>query len=251
MGRVGVISSSAAFLAGYNLRLLTVVQAMSQLDSVYGEKEARTFATNHGLQILYAPREQRDAEEYSAMLGHFTERATSRGRSRSFGSTGTTRVEPQRERPAPRAAPAAGVQGTRRRAPGGHRRELQADPRARRSATTATRSSGRACVAPPAVPRMDMDLHFAKVQQRWRYVENELAPGDDISVEALAHDFTPLPDGFERRPPADVAETLLDFFVDGRLPGASDAGGSIEAAADDAEAPEAEEAEGLSKKTPP
>ena len=29
--------ASAAFLAGYNLRLLTVVQAMSQLDAVYGE----------------------------------------------------------------------------------------------------------------------------------------------------------------------------------------------------------------------
>ena len=33
MGRVGVITSAAAFLAGYNLRLLTVVQAMSQLDA--------------------------------------------------------------------------------------------------------------------------------------------------------------------------------------------------------------------------
>jgi type IV secretion system protein VirD4 len=88
MGRVGVITSAAAFLAGYNLRLLTVVQAMSQLDAVYGDKEARTFATNHGLQILYAPREQRDADEYSAMLGHFTERATSRGRSRSFSGHG-------------------------------------------------------------------------------------------------------------------------------------------------------------------
>ena len=52
MGRVGVITNAAAFLAGYNLRLLTVVQAMSQLDAVYGDKEARTFATNHGLQIL-------------------------------------------------------------------------------------------------------------------------------------------------------------------------------------------------------
>ncbi|MDP3922454.1 MAG: type IV secretory system conjugative DNA transfer family protein, partial [Hydrogenophaga sp.] len=63
MGRVGIITHSAAFLAGYNLRLLTVVQAMSQLDAVYGDKEARTFATNHGLQILFAPREQRDADE--------------------------------------------------------------------------------------------------------------------------------------------------------------------------------------------
>ena len=92
MGRVGVITHSAAFLAGYNLRLLTVVQAMSQLDAVYGDKEARTFATNHGLQILFAPREQRDADEYSAMLGHFTERVTTRGRSRSFSGHGHSSV---------------------------------------------------------------------------------------------------------------------------------------------------------------
>ena len=92
MGRVGIITSAVAFLAGYNLRLLTVVQAMSQLDAVYGDKEARTFATNHGLQILFAPREQRDADEYSAMLGHFTERATSRGRSRSFSGHGHSTV---------------------------------------------------------------------------------------------------------------------------------------------------------------
>jgi type IV secretion system protein VirD4 len=76
----------------YNLRLLTVVQAMSQLDAVYGDKDARTFATNHGLQILYAPREQRDAEEYSAMLGHFTQRAVSRGRSFAHGQHGHSTV---------------------------------------------------------------------------------------------------------------------------------------------------------------
>jgi type IV secretion system protein VirD4 len=72
---------------------------MSQLDAVYGDKEARTFATNHSLQILYAPREQRDADEYSAMLGHFTERATSRGRSRSFSGHGhRQRAAASRER---------------------------------------------------------------------------------------------------------------------------------------------------------
>ncbi|WP_415840517.1 type IV secretory system conjugative DNA transfer family protein, partial [Roseateles saccharophilus] len=88
LGQVGAIMSSCAFLAGYNLRLLTVVQAMSQLDAVYGERQARTFATNHGLQILFAPREQRDAEEYSAMLGHLTATGTSRGRSRSLSGSG-------------------------------------------------------------------------------------------------------------------------------------------------------------------
>ena len=115
MGRVGVIATATAFLAGYNLRLLTVVQAMSQLDAVYGDKEARTFATNHGLQILYAPREQRDADEYSAMLGHFTERATVARAQPLLRSARAQQHQPHRERPAPRPPPAAGVQGARRR----------------------------------------------------------------------------------------------------------------------------------------
>lgn len=92
LGRASVIVETAAFLAGYNLRLLTVVQAMSQLDAIYGDKAARSFATNHGLQILFAPREQRDADEYSAMLGQFTERATTLSRSRSFGPHGHNSV---------------------------------------------------------------------------------------------------------------------------------------------------------------
>ena len=86
MGRVGIITNAAAFLAGYNLRLLTVVQAVSQLDAAFGDKEARTFATNHGQRIHYAPRVQRDADRYGAMLGHIIERAPSRGRSLSFSS---------------------------------------------------------------------------------------------------------------------------------------------------------------------
>jgi type IV secretion system protein VirD4 len=168
MGRVGVITTAAAFLAGYNLRLLTVVQAMSQLDAVYGDKEARTFATNHGLQILYAPREQRDADEYSAMLGHFTERATSRGRSRSFSGHGSQHGQPQRERAAPRAAAAAGVQGTGQRAPGGDLRELQADPRRE----------------DPLLPRQG--LHFAAAEGAGRAAHGHgPAPGARAAALAL------------------------------------------------------------------
>ena len=144
MGRVGVISSAAAFLAGYNLRLLTVVQAMSQLDSVYGEKEARTFATNHGLQILFAPREQRDADEYSAMLGHFTERATSRGRSRSFGHHGHSTVsrnesEQRRALLLPQEFKELGPTGSWPSSRTANRSS------AKRSATTGTGCSGSGC----------------------------------------------------------------------------------------------------------
>jgi type IV secretory pathway TraG/TraD family ATPase VirD4 len=233
MGRVGVITSAAAFLAGYNLRLLTVVQAMSQLDAVFGDKEARTFATNHGLQILYAPREQRDADEYSAMLGHFTERATSRGRSRSFSQHGHSSVsrnesEQRRALLLPQEFKELGserlvvilenckpILGEKIRY---HRDKV---------------FTARLRPAPP-VPQMDMDLHRARVQQRWRYVDDELAPGEGLSLDALAHDISLLPDSFEG-PPDRIAEDLLDFFSKGQ-PGAgaaSDSGGLIEPAADD------------------
>jgi type IV secretion system protein VirD4 len=228
MGRVGVITSAAAFLAGYNLRLLTVVQAMSQLDAVYGDKEARTFATNHGLQILYAPREQRDADEYSAMLGHFTERATSRGRSRSFSGHGQSTVsrnesEQRRALLLPQEFKELGserlvvicenckpILGEKIRY---HREKVF-----------------KARLLPaPVVPRMDMDLHLARVQQRWRYADDELAEGEGLSVAALAHDLALLPDTFEG-PPDKTAEVLLDFFGQGQ-PGQG--GGAIEPAADD------------------
>ena len=82
IGKVGIIAKSVAFIAGYNIRLLPIIQSISQLESVYGEKDTRTFVTNHALQILYPPREQKDANEYSEMLGYLTEKAVSTGESR-------------------------------------------------------------------------------------------------------------------------------------------------------------------------
>jgi type IV secretion system protein VirD4 len=192
MGRVGVISSAAAFLAGYNLRLLTVVQAMSQLDSVYGEKEARTFATNHGLQILYAPREQRDAEEYSAMLGHFTERATSRGRSRSFSSHGhstVSRNESDQRRALLLPQEFKEIGSERFVAIVENCKPILGEKiRYHRDKAFMGR-----LLRPPEVPRMDMDTHLARIQQRWRFLPDEINTEEDIVVEKLAQDFTALP----------------------------------------------------------
>ncbi len=41
--------------------------------------------TNHALQILFAPREHRDANTYSEMLGTYTAKGTSTGRSVNLG----------------------------------------------------------------------------------------------------------------------------------------------------------------------
>jgi type IV secretion system protein VirD4 len=211
MGRVGIISSAAAFLAGYNLRLLTVVQAMSQLDAVYGEKEARTFATNHGLQILYAPREQRDADEYSAMLGHFTERATSRGRSRSFSGHGHTTVsrnesEQRRALLLPQEFKELGserlvvvlenckpILGEKIR----YHREKAFKAR---------------LLLPPAIQPMDMDLHFAKVQRRWTWAPDEIGADQGLRLEQLALDTPNLPDFAAAESDIDIKAAIHQFF---------------------------------------
>ncbi|TDV38017.1 type IV secretion system protein VirD4 [Paraburkholderia caballeronis] len=89
IGKIHIIARAVAYMAGYNLRLLSVVQSIAQLESVYGRADARTFLTNHAMQILYAPREQKDANDYSEMLGTFTDRSRSISRpSAMFGGRG-------------------------------------------------------------------------------------------------------------------------------------------------------------------
>lgn len=230
MGRVGVITNAAAFLAGYNLRLLTVVQAMSQLDAVYGDKEARTFATNHGLQILYAPREQRDADEYSAMLGHFTERATSRGHSRSFSGHGHSTVSrnESEQRRALLLPQEFKELGSERLVVIFENCKPILGEKIRYYRDKAFTSRLRPA---PAVPRMNMDLHLARVQERWRYVDDELGPGDGLDYEQLAYDMSRLP-ALADGEPGQVAEGILDFMV-GPRPGGASNGGAIEAVADE------------------
>ncbi len=72
IGKVAIIANAVSYMAGYNMRLLPIIQSMAQLDATYGKDVSRTILTNHALQILYAPREQQDANDYSEMLGYTT-----------------------------------------------------------------------------------------------------------------------------------------------------------------------------------
>jgi type IV secretion system protein VirD4 len=74
IGKVEIIASAVSYMAGYNIRLLPIIQSMAQLDATYGKDISRTLITNHALQIVYAPREQQDANDYSDMLGYTTVR---------------------------------------------------------------------------------------------------------------------------------------------------------------------------------
>jgi len=95
MGRVDVLSKRISLTAGYWVRDLSIIQSLSQLDSTYGSDEARTYITNHAASIVFTPREQRDAEEYSKQLGD----TTVRRRNRSVGQGGTSYSYSEERRP--------------------------------------------------------------------------------------------------------------------------------------------------------
>lgn len=92
-GRIGIIDKANSYMAGYGLRLLTIIQSPGQLEAEppkgYGRENARTFVTNHACQIFFTPREQRDANEYSEALGY----TTVHSKNKSNGRGGTSLSE--------------------------------------------------------------------------------------------------------------------------------------------------------------
>lgn len=88
IGKVAMIQQAISYQAGYNMRVLTIIQNKSQLEDKYGKSGAVTLMANHALMIMYAPSPvvQSDANEYSEMLGYETVKSSSK--SRSFSGMG-------------------------------------------------------------------------------------------------------------------------------------------------------------------
>jgi len=91
-GRIAIIDKANAYMAGYGLRLLTIIQSPSQIEAEprrgYGKEGAGTLITNHALQILFTPKKQSDANEYSEMLGTFGLKTSNLSRQRGGRSAG-------------------------------------------------------------------------------------------------------------------------------------------------------------------
>lgn len=81
-GPIPVIQKGAAYIAGYNMRLLIINQNTSQLVENYGKAGADTLLGNIELLVMYAPSPKplTDAEEYSKLLGYQTVKAKSKSR---------------------------------------------------------------------------------------------------------------------------------------------------------------------------
>jgi len=77
LGNVQVLAKSVAFLAGFNVRLLTVIQSPAQLRAIYGPDLAKNIITNHAVEVVFAPKEQDIANELSERFGYDTVKAVS------------------------------------------------------------------------------------------------------------------------------------------------------------------------------
>jgi len=80
MGKVGILSKSISYIAGYGLRMLPIIQSPAQLREVYGADATETFKENHALHIIFAPKNITVAKEISETLGTTTVKNKSRTR---------------------------------------------------------------------------------------------------------------------------------------------------------------------------
>ncbi len=96
LGRIPIIAESISYLPGYNVRVLLVIQAPSQLRDVYGPYAAETMLKSVAARIVFAPKDYPDAKEISDELGVTTVRASSHSKpsfmalNRQSGRSGST-----------------------------------------------------------------------------------------------------------------------------------------------------------------
>jgi type IV secretion system protein VirD4 len=98
IGKVGIVAKANAYIAGFNLRLLTICQSPSQVRDVYGYDQAESFFDNHALEIIFATKNPKIQREISEKLGNTTVKSTSRNRTPFVG-----RINSENEAAAARA----------------------------------------------------------------------------------------------------------------------------------------------------
>lgn len=72
IGKIEIISQACGFIAGYNLRLLIIIQDKAQLEAKYGKEEAHNIMQNMGVTIYFTPSLIDEAKQYSEMIGYDT-----------------------------------------------------------------------------------------------------------------------------------------------------------------------------------
>jgi type IV secretion system protein VirD4 len=187
LGRVDKYIKSIGYFAGYGLRSLMIAQSLSQLKErdLYGDEGTRTLATNHMIQIMYAPRDQHDAQEYSEILGYYGLSGVSKGTSRARGTVTSSENVSEQKR--------ALMLPQELREIGPDKIIVMTDgckPIFADKIKYYTDSAFKTRLMPPVkVPAIDMDTFIAKSESRVRPTE----PGEEPSAGRLALNVETMP----------------------------------------------------------
>jgi type IV secretion system protein VirD4 len=84
-GKMPIFERAAGYMAGFNLRLLLIIQSTAQLKSVYGEDATKTILDNSAAQIVFPPKDIKEAQMVSETLGYLGQLVASKGVSHSAG----------------------------------------------------------------------------------------------------------------------------------------------------------------------
>ncbi|WP_075790591.1 type IV secretory system conjugative DNA transfer family protein [Massilia putida] len=100
LGRIAILAKAIGYQAAYNMRAVLIYQNNGQLigdeGRGYGVQGTKTLLTNCALKIMYQPKEEADAKEYSETLGYQT--VKSRSISRTTGKPGTGHSDSEQKR---------------------------------------------------------------------------------------------------------------------------------------------------------
>ena len=98
LGVANVLAQSFSYIAGYRLRLMPVIQSPAQLRALYGADIAEEIISNCGVEVVFAPKELKVAQELSERLGFYTYegRALSRPSGLSTGRRSQTQSDQRR-----------------------------------------------------------------------------------------------------------------------------------------------------------
>lgn len=212
IGKVAMIAQAVSYMAGYNMRLLTIIQNKSQLADVYGKAGALTLLSNHALMVMYAPSPtvQSDAQEYSEMLGYET--VKSRSRTSSMQSSSTSTSDQRRALMLPQEIRELG-----------QTREIVSLENCKPILCDKIRYyehpdfTCRAHLPPPSIPKQDIDTFIAKIENRTRpMTAGEMAAPSEAAAKVVLEGLQELPQSAVAWG-QDEVESFVDFDVQAAL----------------------------------
>lgn len=212
IGKVAMIAQAVSYMAGYNMRLLTIIQNKSQLEDVYGKAGALTLLSNHALMVMYAPSPtvQSDAQEYSEMLGYET--VKSRSRTSSMQSSSTSTSDQRRALMLPQEIRELG-----------QTREIVSLENCKPILCDKIRYyedpdfTCRAHLPPPSIPKQDIDTFIAKIENRTRpMTAGEMAAPSEAAAKVVLEGLQELPQSAVAWG-QDEVESFVDFDVQATL----------------------------------